>query len=304
MVIALAAIGAYVLLVGVASFIESPLGRGFDALQLNALIRIGSATLAIAALLAVHGISVPAAFPLAAGLGIGVLAGAGSICYCFALNDLPVSLVVSVANLSIVVTIALGVAILHETVAPLKIAALLLTVAGALALSRAPAKHGELPPKAAAPAKHGIQPPESAASPQRRLPGFGLLALYLALVGVATFLEKPALRQLDATQMNALQAIGMLIVAAAALAAVREFPKAGRYMAGSIGVGAMIGLGSIFYFLGLTRLPVSIAVGAANGYVVITVLLAVLVGRAALPWSKRLAIALTVAGVTLFAFST
>jgi len=46
-VIALAAIGAYVLLVGVASFIEVPVGRGLDALQLNALIRIGSAALVV-----------------------------------------------------------------------------------------------------------------------------------------------------------------------------------------------------------------------------------------------------------------
>lgn len=303
MVIALAAIGAYVLLVGVASFIESPVGRGFDALQLNALIRIGSATLAIAAFLVVHGLSLPAPLAVAAGTGIGLVAGGGSICYCFALNYLPVSLVVSVANLSIVVTIALGAAILHENVAPLKIAALILTIAGALALSRPPARHGVGPPDAKAPSKGTVQPPAAAVSPHRRLPGFSLLALYLALVGVSTFLEKPALRQLDATQLNALQSIGMLVIAAAALGTVREFPKPGRRMVGSIGVGAMIGLGSIFYFLGLTRLPVSIAVGAANGYVVITVLLAVLIGHAALPWSKRLAIALTVAGVTLFAFS-
>jgi drug/metabolite transporter (DMT)-like permease len=301
-VVALSAIGAYILLVGVASFIESPAGRGFDALQLNALIRIGSAILAIAAFVAVHGLSLPAPLPLAAGIGIGLLAGAGSICYCFALNYLAVSLVVSIANLSIVVTIALGVAILHESVAPLKIAALVLTVAGALALSRPKAKHDMQPPEAA-PARHGVQSPEAGSRSHRRAPGFGLLALYLTLVGSGTFLEKPVLRQLDATQLNALQAVGMLIVAAAALLAVREFPKSGRHMAGSIGVGAMIGLGSICYFLGLTRLPVSIAVGAANGYVVITILLGVLIGHEGLPWSKRLAVALTVAGVTLFAFS-
>ncbi|MGI8825677.1 MAG: hypothetical protein ACR2JC_08535 [Chloroflexota bacterium] len=42
MVISLAAIGMYVLLVGVASFLESPGGRGFDALQLNVLTRTGN----------------------------------------------------------------------------------------------------------------------------------------------------------------------------------------------------------------------------------------------------------------------
>jgi hypothetical protein len=55
MVISLAAVGTYVLLVGVASFLERPVGRSFDALQLNALIRIGSANLGVAALLATHG---------------------------------------------------------------------------------------------------------------------------------------------------------------------------------------------------------------------------------------------------------
>ncbi len=122
MMLSLAAIGAYVLLVGVASFIEVPVGCELDALQLNALIRTGSAALAITAFLVVHGISLPTLLPLAAGFGIGPLAGAGSICYCFALNYLALSLVVSVANLSIVVTTALGLAILHVNIAPLKIA--------------------------------------------------------------------------------------------------------------------------------------------------------------------------------------
>jgi drug/metabolite transporter (DMT)-like permease len=103
--------------------------------------------------------------------------------------------------------------------------------------------------------------------------------------------------------LNALQTISMLVVARVALAAHRRPPKPGRRMAGSIGVGDMIGLGSVFYFLGLTRLPVSVAVGASNAYIVITVLLSVLVAHDVLSRSKRLAVALTVVGVTLFALS-
>lgn len=148
-----------------------------------------------------------------------------------------------------------------------------------------------------------MEPAAAAAPPKHRLPGFSLLALFLALVGVSTFLEKPALRQLDATQLNALQAVGMLVVAGLALATVREFPKPGHRMASSMGVGAMIGLGSIFYFLGLTRLPVSVAVGAANAYVVVTVLLSVFIGHAGLPRAKGLAIVLTLVGITLFVLS-
>ncbi|PZS07474.1 MAG: hypothetical protein DLM70_03505 [Chloroflexi bacterium] len=89
MAIALAAIGAYVLLVGVASFIESPVGRGSSPSSSMPPIRIGGAVLAIAALLAVQGITLPAPLSLAAGLGIGLLTGAGSICYYFALNYRP-----------------------------------------------------------------------------------------------------------------------------------------------------------------------------------------------------------------------
>jgi drug/metabolite transporter (DMT)-like permease len=168
-VISLAAVGMYVLLVGVASFLEHPVGRGFDALQLNALIRTGSAALGIAALLATHGISLPAPPSLLAGLGIGVLAGAGSICYCLALNYLPVSVVVSLANLYIVITVLLGVAILHENVTLLKVAALVLTVTGALLLTRAPAKHG-------------TDSSEDTARQTHRLWAFGILGLYVTLV--------------------------------------------------------------------------------------------------------------------------
>lgn len=312
MILALAAIGAYVLLVGGASFLESP-DRGFDAVQLNGLVRFGSAALSVAVLVAIHGISMPPPLWLAAGLGLGLVAGAGSICYVFALNFLPVSLVVAVSNLSIVVTVVLGAAILRESVGLLKIGALVLTVVGALALSRASAKksktavsgkHRELSSTVAAPARHGVRPAQPGASRENRLPGYGLLVLNLALVGASYFLEKPVLQHLDVFQLNALQTIGMLIVAAIALAARQQFPSPGRHMAVTIGVGAMIGLGSIFYFLGLMRLPVSIAVGLANGYVVVTILLSVLIGHATLPWSKRLAIALTVTGVILFVFAS
>jgi hypothetical protein len=43
-------VAVYVLLVGVASFIEKPTGRGFRVIQLNALIRAGARLLAAAAL--------------------------------------------------------------------------------------------------------------------------------------------------------------------------------------------------------------------------------------------------------------
>ena len=71
-------VAVYVLLAGVASFIEKPAGRGFGAFQLNALIRAGSLAAAAVALLFAHGLALPAAGYLLAGLGIGLITGAGS----------------------------------------------------------------------------------------------------------------------------------------------------------------------------------------------------------------------------------
>jgi hypothetical protein len=72
-------VAVYAVLVGVASFIESPVGHGLGAFQLNALIRTGSLAAAVIALVAVHGLSLPAGGPALAGLGIGLLTGVGSL---------------------------------------------------------------------------------------------------------------------------------------------------------------------------------------------------------------------------------
>jgi|SRR5579884_523248 len=284
-----ACIGAYVLLVGVASFVESPIGKGFGAFQLNVLIRIGGLVVGVVALLAVHGMTLPPALPLLAGIGIGIIAGAGSICYCLALDYLSVSVVVACANLYIIVTVLLGIVILHESVTPLKIAGLALTLAGVLLLSYTPGRFG-------------VAPGAGNTRPYPRLLPVGIMAAYVVLIGTSTYLEKPALRALDATQLNGLQAIGMVIVAVIALA-VRggAFRPSRHALEGSL-VGVMLGLGSIFYFLGLQRLPVSVAAAGSNAYMVVTVLLSIVVLHEVLARPKRVGIALTVAGVTLLAY--
>jgi drug/metabolite transporter (DMT)-like permease len=116
-------VAIYVVLAGVASFIEKPAGRGFGAFQLNALIRAGSLAAALVTLAFARGLAFPATSYLLAGLGIGLLTGAGSMLYCFGLDYLPVSLVVTLSNLYIVITIVLGIAVLHEPVTVLKIGA-------------------------------------------------------------------------------------------------------------------------------------------------------------------------------------
>jgi hypothetical protein len=70
MAVSLGYIGAYVVLVGVASFIESPVGRGLGPFQLNALIRTGSLVAALVALVLTHGFGIPASPSALAGIAI------------------------------------------------------------------------------------------------------------------------------------------------------------------------------------------------------------------------------------------
>src|SRR5260370_23687860 len=182
-------VAIYVALVGVASFIEQPAGRGFGAFQLNALIRVGSLAAAAVALIFAHGLAFPATSYLLAGLGIGLLTGAGSMLYCFGLDYLPVSLVVTLSNLYIVITIVLGIVVLHEPVTVLKIAGLTCIMAGVLILGHSPARYA-------------AHPEDGSASTPGQARGFVIMGIYIVMIGVGAFLEKPALKGLTETQLN------------------------------------------------------------------------------------------------------
>ena len=291
MILSLGYVAIYVVLAGVASFIEMPAGRGFGAFQLNALIRAGSLAAAAVALVFAHGFVFPAASYLLAGLGIGLLTGAGSMLYCFGLDYLPVSLVVTLSNLYIVITIVLGIVVLHEPVTVLKIVGLTCTVAGVLVLGHSPARQG-------------ANPEASSAGTPVQGRGFAIMGIYIVMIGVGAFLEKPALKGLAATQLNALMGIAMTAVAGIALA-VRgpRLPMTKRTL-GVLGVGVMIGTASVFYFLGLRGLPVSVASAASNSSVVVTVVLSAIFLHQPLSRARGAAIALTLLGATLLGLST
>lgn len=283
-------VATYVVLVGVASFVESPVGRGFRAFQLNVLIRTGALVAALVALGVAHGLSLPGLGPALAGLGVGALTGVGSFFYCFALDYLPLSSVVTFSNLYLVVTILLGIVVLGEPVTTLKIVGLGCTLVGVVLLGRAPSRYGVN---------------ANGSSSEIRHPGraFLIMATYVVIIGVGAFLEKPVLRRLDATQLNGLMAIAMTAVAIIALTLKRErLPITKRSLAAT-GVGAMVGVASIFYFLGLHRLPVSVAAASSNAYVVITVALSSLFLRQRLTALQGAGIALTLLGVTQLALS-
>jgi drug/metabolite transporter (DMT)-like permease len=282
-------IAAYAVLIAVASVIEVPVGRGLPSVQLNLLIRLGSLVVAAAALFIVHGAAVPVGLPALAGLGIGILTGIGSIVYCLALIELPLSLVVTLSNLYIVITCLLGMSLLHESVTVVKIGGLALTLAGVLLLAHPPSS------------RYGVHSANSTAKSTPPLRAFLTIAAYVVLIGIGAFLEKPALRGLDATQLNGLMAFAMTAVALVAfLIEGPRIPTSWRSV-GSLGVGAMIGVASVSYFLGLRGLAVSVAAAASNAYIVITVLLSALVLHQPLSKLRLGAIAVTLAGVTLLA---
>jgi drug/metabolite transporter (DMT)-like permease len=282
-------VAAYAVLIAVASVVEVPISRGFASVQLNLLIRLGSLGVAVLAVVIVHGISVPTGPSALAGLGIGVLTGLGSIVYCLALIDMPLSLVVTLANLYIVITCLLGMTLLHETVTLLKIAGLSLTVGGVLLLAYPPSS------------RYGVHSATSVAKKAPSVRAFLIMGGYIMLVGIGAFLEKPALRGLDATQLNGMMALAMTAVGLIAFVVEGpRMPMSSRTL-GAVGVGAMVGVASVSYFLGLRSLPVSVAAAASNSYIVITVLLSTLFLHQPLTKMRGAAIALTLGGVTLLA---
>jgi drug/metabolite transporter (DMT)-like permease len=129
------------------------------------------------------------------------------------------------------------------------------------------------------------------------------MAGYIVIIGVGAFLEKPALRGLDATQLNGLVAIAIAAVAAIALAVKGPRPPMTKRTLAGVSVGAMIGIASVFYFLGLQGLPVAVAAAFSNASIVVTVLLASIFLRQPLTLARAGAIALTLLGVTELALS-
>lgn len=286
MLIALGFIGANVALVGLASFLEQPLSRRLDAFRLGAALRVGGLAMAVVALLVGRGPAIPDLAPGLAGLGIGLMLGVGSAFYCLSLSQLAPWLAASVANGYVAVTILLGVVVLGEHLTWLAIAGLALTLVGIVVLSwREPTD-----------AKHrGARQSLAAVWP---------LVPYILLVGVGAFLEKPALRSLTALQLNSLTALGMAIVAVVAVVAVsgrgrgRAFPT-GPAALGAMGVGLLLSLGAVGYYLALERLPVSVAATLSNTNVLVTAALAVVFRHQAVTARQVVGAAATLAGVSL-----
>ncbi|MGH2615985.1 MAG: EamA family transporter [Thermomicrobiales bacterium] len=285
MLAALGFIGVYVVLVGVASFLEQPLAQKLDAFRLGAALRLGALIMAVAALLAGRGPAIPSLEPVLAGIGIGLILGFGSVFYCLALARLRAWLAASVANGYVAATVLLGVVVLGEHLTWFVIAGLTLTLTGVVALSwQKPAEAGS----------HSLRRSLAAAWP---------LGVYIVLVGVGVFLQKPALRGLTALQLNALTALGMAMVALAAVGVRDRRIPTGPAALATAGVGILLGLGGVGYYLALERLPVSVAATLANTSVLVTAALAILVRHQAVTRRQIVGAAATLAGVCLLTIS-
>jgi drug/metabolite transporter (DMT)-like permease len=130
------------------------------------------------------------------------------------------------------------------------------------------------------------------------LTALAFIGASVMLGGVASFLEHPLSRQLDAFRLGAALRLGTLILAASALMAARG-PVAPSLNAGlaGLGIGLILGIGSVFYCLALSGMAPWLAASVANGYIAVTILLGVAVLGETLTWLTITGLALTFAGI-------
>jgi drug/metabolite transporter (DMT)-like permease len=135
------------------------------------------------------------------------------------------------------------------------------------------------------------------------LSGFGFLLAYILMVGVASFLEKFSMKQLNPYQVNVLMAIGMAVTAVPALWIKQgslHIPSEGLPLGAPIGL--LMALGSICFVLALAKLPVGMATAISTSYVIVVVLLSRFFLNEDFGWQKLAGIALTIAGVALLSW--
>src|SRR5947207_4520357 len=106
------------------------------------------------------------------------------------------------------------------------------------------------------------------------LSGFGFLAGYIVMVGIASFLEKFSMKQLNPYQVNFLMAIGMAVTAVPALW-IKQGSLIVPTKALPLGapIGLLMALGSISFVLALSELPVGMATGVSVSYVLLVMVL-------------------------------
>ena len=130
--------------------------------------------------------------------------------------------------------------------------------------------------------------------------GFLFLLGYILMVGLASFLQKFAMKDLNPYQLNFFMFIGMLLTAGPALLL---FQRSLAIPAPSIPLGLTIGLlmaiGSLSYVLAIARLPVGLAATIASSYLLVVVALSSVFLHEPMSAIKAAGILLTVIGVAI-----
>ncbi|HEX8139473.1 MAG TPA: DMT family transporter [Pyrinomonadaceae bacterium] len=138
-----------------------------------------------------------------------------------------------------------------------------------------------------------------------RLPlsGFAFLLGYIVMVGVASFLEKFSMKQLNPYQINFLMAIGMVVTAIPALW-IKQGSLTVPMKALPLGapIGLLMALGSICFVLALSELPVGMATGISTSYVLLVMLLSWWFLAESMNWMKITGALLTITGVALLSW--
>jgi drug/metabolite transporter (DMT)-like permease len=137
-------------------------------------------------------------------------------------------------------------------------------------------------------------------STKQTLTGFAFLAGYVVMVGMASFLQKFGMKQLNPYQINFLMAVGMLVTAVPALWVTQgNLTVPAKALPLGAPIGLLMALGSISYVLALSKLPVGTAAAISTSYVVLVVVLSRLFLGETLSWVKIAGIMLTAVGVAL-----
>ena len=138
---------------------------------------------------------------------------------------------------------------------------------------------------------------------QFSMSGLAFLLGYIVLVGVASFLQKFSMKELNPYQVNFLMAVGTLVTATPALwleqgslaVPIKSLPLGAP-------IGLLMALGSISYVLALSKLPVGTAAAISTSYIVLVILLSRVFLAEKLSWMKVVGISLTVIGVGLLSW--
>lgn len=125
----------YIVMVGVASFLEKFSMKQLSPYQINFLMAIGMVVTAVPALWIKEGSLTVPAKALLLGAPIGLLMAIGSICFVLSLAKLPVGMATAISTSYVVLVLLLSRLFLHESIGWMKAAGIALTITGVALLS-------------------------------------------------------------------------------------------------------------------------------------------------------------------------